>query len=260
LRLVGLVLLLTWAANADNTYIKVTKGSSCERLKSREECKDAARQLKLLDNNAKFYTEDSATEEPGCYFFGDKHLIFNKNSDETTECKAQVCICKKSSEETEHVVATNTDTTTTTTSKPTITNKPKIGSTDESTDDGTDDSTDDSEANEGCCSKVFIDYTRGHDTSEAFRLLPDIYRYTTNFTKEKDEENLYKSNDKKYAMWRTLDEEHWMVGEYRKRHTYTAFAYVKSVKKCPNEINYDWKYLNGDSFKAAYKGMSVYCI
>ena len=84
----------------DVKYTKVTNGSSCERLISKEECEDAARQLGLSDTKAS--VENTAGWPPSCYFHSGHSLYFNQNSYATSECNSnsRVCICKKSSGET----------------------------------------------------------------------------------------------------------------------------------------------------------------
>lgn len=146
-------------------------------------------------------------------------------------------------------------------------------------DDDTDDDDDDKQKNRdidesnnpsttsdaGCQDKICIDFTEGHRDHHAFAIMRDVYGWNTFFVKNKevkDGRNLYTSIGKcgkmknKYAMW--WKEGYWMVGDYDKRKTWSAFAFARSEENCPEEIAYDWKYSYGDAFLNADKGMSVY--
>merc|ERR1712241_272722 len=110
----------------------------------------------------------------------------------------------------------------------------------------------------GCCDKIYINFARGSNNHQAPHDLYYLYGWNIFFVKDKevDEENVYKSipaNFKKpensnkakaktYAMW--WKKGYWMVGEADKRGTYTALAYARSNKNCPEEINYDWMYFS----------------
>lgn len=120
------------------------------------------------------------------------------------------------------------------------------------------------DTDDDCQHKICIDFTQGYRHQGAFSILRDVYRWNTFFVKSKKMENgrsLYTSVDKsgkkdKYAMW--WIDGNWMVGDYEKRTTWSAFAYAQSEEKCPEKIDYHWKYFDGNTFKWAGKGMSVY--
>ena len=83
-------------------YIQVTSGSTCNRVTSKEECEEAARQLGLSDTEAH---EGSWTWwVPHCSFYHSSwsnrgYLYFNNNGDEDLECNSdtKICICKEAS-------------------------------------------------------------------------------------------------------------------------------------------------------------------
>jgi len=132
--------------------------------------------------------------------------------------------------------------------------------------DSDDDVTNSPSATSGadCKDKICIDFTSTHRHHHAFYTMKEVYNWNTHFVKDKevkDGRNLYASIDKygkkeKYAMWWT--DGYWMVGEYEKRKTWSAFAYAKSEEKCPEEIAYDWKYFDGSAWRSADQAMSVY--
>ena len=74
----------------------VTSGSTCERVTTKAECEEAARQLGLSNTTAEEETVDDYP--PYCYFTGGEWevwLWFNKNGSSTSQCSSdEVCICK----------------------------------------------------------------------------------------------------------------------------------------------------------------------
>jgi len=134
--------------------------------------------------------------------------------------------------------------------------------------DSDDDVTNPPSTTSDCQSVICIDFTSGNRYHPAYMALGEIYRYDTKFVIEKKDQNgrnLYKSiakNDKKkkpkYAIW--WKNGIWMVGDYEKRDTLTAFAVAQSDKKCPEEINYIWRFYRSydNTFIDAGEGMSVY--
>ena len=81
-------------------YTKVTSGSTCVRVKSKEDCEEAARQLGHSDSEA--IEENISNWPPYCYFYDgnqyEKGIYFNKNGSAVSECNydTKVCICKRS--------------------------------------------------------------------------------------------------------------------------------------------------------------------
>ena len=87
---------MTTATNATNPsgYYLVTSGSACERITSKEECEEAARQLGLSDTNAA--GENVSDWPPYCYSIDGRSLYFNNNGYSTSRCSAErLCICKE---------------------------------------------------------------------------------------------------------------------------------------------------------------------
>jgi len=75
-------------------YIIVLSGSTCERVTSKEECQEAARQLGLSDTTAN--EEAEYNYPPYCYFYDGFSLYFNKQLNSETVCSPDnACICKK---------------------------------------------------------------------------------------------------------------------------------------------------------------------
>ena len=75
---------------------RVTSGSSCERITTKEDCETAARELGLSDAEAD--VNDDASYPPYCYFHKSGHLIFNTNGQATAPCSdLRSCICKTAS-------------------------------------------------------------------------------------------------------------------------------------------------------------------
>ena len=75
-------------------YIRVTIGSTCKRITSREECEKAAAQLGLLDTKA---SEKDVTDWPPYCFYEGESLYYNTNGNATSQCDPimkTVCICK----------------------------------------------------------------------------------------------------------------------------------------------------------------------
>ena len=75
-------------------YKKVTSGSDCKRIMSKEECEEAARQLELTDEEADEWT--TPDWPPYCFFKNGKRLVFNNNVGSAAQCiHDAVCICKQ---------------------------------------------------------------------------------------------------------------------------------------------------------------------
>ena len=82
-------------------YTGVTSESyGCERVTSKADCEQAARQLGLSVTVAEVVTESDWP--PNCYFYnGDSHgngktLYFNNDHNAVSECNdSKICICKK---------------------------------------------------------------------------------------------------------------------------------------------------------------------
>ena len=77
----------------DQVYIKVTDGT-CNRITSKPECEEAARQLGLSDTSAS--EETTVTDfPPYCYFCCGGELWFNDYGNSDGSCTSEnVCICK----------------------------------------------------------------------------------------------------------------------------------------------------------------------
>ena len=74
-------------------YVKVTSGSTCERITSKTECEEAARQLGESDTEAS--EETSTGYPPYCYLYQASSLYMNNDGNSATECSSSnVCICK----------------------------------------------------------------------------------------------------------------------------------------------------------------------
>ena len=76
-------------------YIRVTIGSTCQRITSREECEEAAAQLGLSDTEA---SEEYVSDwPPYCYIYEGDSLYYNTNGNATSQCNTikRVCICKE---------------------------------------------------------------------------------------------------------------------------------------------------------------------
>lgn len=261
--LVGLVLLASKMANAGVKYTNVTMGSSCERITTKEDCEDAARELRLSDTTA--WEETNAKWPPGCYV-NVKYLYFNKNSSATTKCNSlnMVCICKKSSDKFDEPKQDAND------------NHEKDKTDEKDKNDEhkkeTNDVNEKGKKDEGCCSKVIIDFVKGTKTYGPVVHSPtsDLYWSAVKggrvFVKEKEDEKsdryLYMSktdsSSKKYAMW--WENGNWMVGHYDQRYKGRALAFAASYEKCPENINYNWMYYSswGKTFEEAREAMSVY--
>jgi len=134
--------------------------------------------------------------------------------------------------------------------------------------DSDDDMTNTPSTTSDCQSVICIDFTSGLRYHPAHIAMAEIYKYVTKFVKEKEGKNgknLYKGialgdekKKPKYAIW--WNKGRWMVGDYDKRNTMTAFAFAQSDEECPEKINYDWRFYNSydNAFKNAGEGMSVY--
>ena len=71
----------------------VTSGSTCERVTTKAECEEAARQLGLSDTTAT--GEREPDYPPYCYFLDGEDLWFNRNGNSESPCLSdEVCICK----------------------------------------------------------------------------------------------------------------------------------------------------------------------
>ena len=82
---------LTGASN--HNYTMVTSGSTCERVTSKAECEEAARQLGLSDTTAT--KENEHDNPPYCYFLFGEDLCFNRNGNPGSPCSSEeACICK----------------------------------------------------------------------------------------------------------------------------------------------------------------------
>ena len=77
-------------------YIRVTSGSTCERVTSKAECEEAARQLGLSDTVA---LEESKSNWPPYCYVNINALYFNINGTATSHCNSnsRICICKETS-------------------------------------------------------------------------------------------------------------------------------------------------------------------
>ena len=82
-------------------YVRVMNGTNCERVTSKKECEEAARQLRLSDTEALRHNETKTHSwPPYCYFsqHGGQHVLyFNEYGDSAAHCKytVQECICKE---------------------------------------------------------------------------------------------------------------------------------------------------------------------
>ena len=81
---------------SDATYTKVTSGSNCNRITTKEACEEAAAQLGLADTEASEF-ENESDWPPYCFFYKGESLWYNSNGDASSECDSnkRVCICKK---------------------------------------------------------------------------------------------------------------------------------------------------------------------
>ena len=77
------------------SYKSVESGTTCDRVKTKAECGEAAKQLGIL-LEARDYK--SSNDPPYCFMKGGL-LYFNTRTSSTSECKSGVwdrtCICKK---------------------------------------------------------------------------------------------------------------------------------------------------------------------
>ena len=75
-------------------YIRVTSGSTCERVTSKTECEEAARQLGLSDTVA---SEETKSNWPPYCYLNINALYFNINGNTTSHCNSnsRICICKE---------------------------------------------------------------------------------------------------------------------------------------------------------------------
>ena len=76
-------------------YYRVKGGSTCDRIKSKEECNWASKKLSLSDTSAS--EEETSDWPPNCYLHNYSSLYFNKKKESTSKCdsSSKVCICKK---------------------------------------------------------------------------------------------------------------------------------------------------------------------
>jgi len=85
------------ADRQDATYTKVTSGSNCNRITTKEACEEAAAQLGLADTEASEF-ETVADWPPYCFIYKGERLYYaNGDGDASSECDSskRVCICKK---------------------------------------------------------------------------------------------------------------------------------------------------------------------
>ena len=80
-------------------YVRVMNGTNCERVTSKKECEEAARQLRLSDTEAWNETMTHSWP-PYCYFsqHGGQHVLyFNEYGNSAAHCKEteKECICKE---------------------------------------------------------------------------------------------------------------------------------------------------------------------
>ena len=75
-------------------YIKVTSGSTCDRITSKAECQEAARKLGLANTVA--FEMTNSHWPPYCFFNKGQSLWYNNNANAASKCnKKKVCICKE---------------------------------------------------------------------------------------------------------------------------------------------------------------------
>ena len=82
---------------AVSEYTRVTSGPFCQRITSKTECEEAAKELGLSGTEAE---EETVSDwPPNCYFSTDGDgagLWFNNDGDSAEHCdRNQICICKK---------------------------------------------------------------------------------------------------------------------------------------------------------------------
>ena len=83
---------LTGASN--HKYTMVTSGSTCERVTSKAECEEAARQLGLSDTTADDDGQDGVNYDPPFCYFESGSLKFNSLATNTGPCTtSDQCIC-----------------------------------------------------------------------------------------------------------------------------------------------------------------------
>ena len=76
-------------------YKKVTSGTTCERITSKTECEEAARQLGEQDDDDAASEETSSGYPPYCYLFNTATLYMNNAGSSPVECSSNnICICK----------------------------------------------------------------------------------------------------------------------------------------------------------------------
>ena len=86
--------------SAQGGYETVDSGSTCERVKTKAECEEAAKQLCFQDSTIE--EESDSNYLPYCYYSKfDGSLFLNYNGNSALECGSKVwgkgfnCICKK---------------------------------------------------------------------------------------------------------------------------------------------------------------------
>ena len=91
-------MILTTLHFVAQEYAMVSSGSTCQRVTSKAECEEAARQLGLIDTGA---SELSNSEFPAyCYYKpAEEHLYFNTNTDNTLCTSERNCLCKRNTGE-----------------------------------------------------------------------------------------------------------------------------------------------------------------
>ena len=87
-------MILTTLHFVAQEYAMVSSGSTCERVTSKAECEEAARQLSLMDTSA--YELSDSNYPAYCYYKpSDEELYFNSNTDNTNCTSERNCLCKR---------------------------------------------------------------------------------------------------------------------------------------------------------------------
>ena len=72
------------------------RGTPCQRIETKAECEQAARQLGLSDTTAREYNVVNDWDPPFCYYVNGAILYFNSKGDSTGTCRnSHNCICKQ---------------------------------------------------------------------------------------------------------------------------------------------------------------------
>ena len=77
--------------------IEVNSGTSCERIKTRAECEEAATQKGLFSTVAVTRIHNKNNNPPYCFFLPGSGLFFNDKANSGKKCGEgnRVCVCKK---------------------------------------------------------------------------------------------------------------------------------------------------------------------